>query len=173
MLQTRSVWLQLSIDVSMPSISAACTIYCVFRTQSMSLMIQPDAGHANHQSLLSLRRDGWVELATLTEPIYHRIIRVSSERPSTVSQQTDSAREVGQDEYGLVRLISTFDNTILRGVNSCSVKGAPPDDDDSVTGYRGCIDVMLRWFMNTQSQWRPVLYEITLHATLLCESLCY
>jgi len=73
----------------------------------------------------------YVETAMLTEPIYHRIIHVPSERPSSVSQQTDSAREVGQDEYGLVRLISTFDNTIQRGVNSCPVKGAPPDDDDS------------------------------------------
>ena len=109
----------------------------VFHMQPMPLVIQAwcsTCQAASHQSLPSLRRDGCVYLATLTEPIYHRIIPVPSERPSTVSRQTGSAREVGQGEYGFVRLISTSDNTILasiqRGVNSCSVKSAPPDDDD-------------------------------------------
>ena len=134
---TRGVGLQLPIDVSTPSISGAWTMYCVFHMQPMPLVIQAwcsTCQAASHQSLPSLRRDGCVYLATLTEPIYHRIIPVPSERPSTVSRQTGSAREVGQGEYGFVRLISTSDNTILasiqRGVNSCSVKSAPPDDDD-------------------------------------------
>jgi len=59
---------------------------------------------ANHKRIRHLSclfyydETAYVYLVTLLEPTHRKIIRVSSERPSTISQQSASTREVDIDE---------------------------------------------------------------------------